>query len=97
MSPGVRIGYMPQEVALLGEFTVEETVFYFGRIYGMSTEEIIDKYNSLRRLLELPYKDKLVKELSGGQQRCVSFIVSVIHEPELLILDEPTVGKEIHL
>lgn len=92
--PGVRVGYMPQDIALLPEFTIEETLFYFGRIFGMNSEVISDRCFVLRQLLELPFGDRYVKQLSGGQQRCVSFAASMIHEPELLILDEPTVGLD---
>lgn len=45
-------------------------------------------------LLQLPPADRLVKNMSGGQQRRVSFAAALIHRPELLILDEPTVGLD---
>lgn len=92
--PGNGVGYMPQDVVLLPELTIEETLYFFGRIYGMKTDKISMRYHELQNLLELPYGDKYVKQLSGGQQRCVSFAASMVHEPELLILDEPTVGLD---
>ncbi|XP_014089830.1 ABC transporter G family member 20 [Bactrocera oleae] len=92
--PGSRIGYMPQEIALVDEMTVKETIFYFGRIYGLKEEQIREKFKILRSLLQLPPPRQLVKNCSGGQQRRVSFACAMIHEPELLILDEPTVGLD---
>jgi ABC-type multidrug transport system ATPase subunit len=89
-----RIGYMPQEMALVGELTVKETVFYFGNIFEMEPKKLKERYKMLRDLLELPPDDLQVGNCSGGEQRRISFAATIIHEPDLLILDEPTVGLE---
>jgi ABC-type multidrug transport system ATPase subunit len=88
------IGYMPQEMALVGELTVKETVYYFGNIFEMEPRKLKDRYKMLRDLLELPPDDIQVGNCSGGEQRRISFAASIIHEPDLLFLDEPTVGLE---
>lgn len=61
--PGKRVGYMPQEIALYGEFTIRETMMYFGWIFGMCTTEIADRLRFLLQFLDLPSQNRLVKNL----------------------------------
>lgn len=84
---GPRIGYMPQETALIGELSVKETIYYFGKIFQINDEKLRERYKMLRNLLELPRDEHRVEDCSGGQQRRVSFAAAMIHEPDLLILD----------
>lgn len=69
-------------------------IYFFGRIYGLADEKIDEKIIILRDLLELPPVDRIISTCSGGQQRRVSFACAMVHDPELLILDEPTVGLD---
>ncbi|KAK9308730.1 hypothetical protein QLX08_001347 [Tetragonisca angustula] len=92
--PGPRIGYMPQDVSLIDEFSLFDALHFFGRISGMEKYEIEERYMELKDLLQLPPRNRLVKNMSGGQQRRVSFAAALLQRPELLILDEPTVGLD---
>ncbi|XP_012522408.1 ABC transporter G family member 20 isoform X2 [Monomorium pharaonis] len=92
--PGPRVGYMPQNISLVGEFSVNDAFYYFGRINGVDDDEIEKRQTFFSELLQLPPANRLIKNMSGGQQRRVSFAAALIHKPELLILDEPTVGLD---
>ena len=92
--PGPGAGYMPQELALFDEFTIEEILTYYGTIYNMRGDELHKRIDELILLLNLPEKDRPIGRLSGGQQRRVSIAITMIHKPKLIILDEPTVGVD---
>ena len=92
--PGPGVGYMPQEISLIPEFTISETLQYFGSIYHLKPEVVRDRIKELIEFLNLPNEYRLVRNLSGGQKRLVSMAVTLIHRPPLVILDEPTVGVD---
>ena len=83
---------MPQELALFLEFSIEETLIYFARIYGMTRAKFKERLIFLMDFLDLPSSTRILENMSGGQQRRASLAVALLHEPELLILDEPTVS-----
>lgn len=88
------IGYMPQELALFKEFSIKETMTYYGRLFDLSASQIRKRTDELLKFLLLPHEDSIINNLSGGQERRVSFAVALLHNPQLLILDEPTVGVD---
>ena len=92
------IGYMPQEIALYDDLTVHDNLSTFGKIYGLSNEEIARNEKELLDFIELHEKrDVPISDLSGGMRHRVSLICSMIHKPKLLFLDEPTVGVDPEL
>ncbi|XP_074602603.1 ABC transporter G family member 23-like [Brevipalpus obovatus] len=95
--PGEGIGYMPQDVSLLLDLTVNEILMYFGNLYFMRSMYLKSRVTSLIDFLEIPDKDRVIANLSGGQQRRLSLACSIIHRPRLAILDEPTVGVDPQL
>lgn len=93
-----RIGYMPQETALYLDLTVHENINLFGEIYGMNKADIEREEANLLRFIDLEkWRNSTINNLSGGMRHRVSLACSMLHNPELLFLDEPTVGVDPEL
>lgn len=89
------IGFLTEERSLLTKLTVKEQAIYFGALKGMKDEDIIARLDYLLDKFGITeYKDKKIKELSKGNQQKIQFITSILHEPKLLILDEPFAGLD---
>ena len=88
-----RIGYMPQAYGLYDDLTVDENLEFFGSIYRVPRDERRKRADEILQLVRLEeFRKHYAGQLSGGMKRRVSLAVSLIHNPELLILDEPTAG-----
>jgi len=93
-----RIGLIPQEIALYPTLTVEENILFFGSLHGIPGKVLREKTGSYIRLFNLEeHRDKPVTKCSGGIKRRVNLIAGVIHQPELILLDEPTLGVDPQL
>ena len=93
-----RIGYMPQETALYQDLTVAENLELFGELYGMERQRMETRMSELLQLVDLTHRrDAVVHTLSGGMRHRTSLVAALLHDPELLILDEPTVGVDPEL
>lgn len=89
------IGFLTEERSLLPSKTVLEQAIFYGVLKGLTEKEVekrLDKY--LEEFGITDYKNKKIKELSKGNQQKIQFIISIIHEPKLLILDEPFSGLD---
>ncbi|MFB6155796.1 MAG: ABC transporter ATP-binding protein [Haloferacaceae archaeon] len=88
-----RIGYMPQHEAVYRDLSVRDNVRFFARLYDIENREAaIDEALSVVDLTNR--SDSLVSELSGGMVRRTSLASALVHDPDLLVLDEPTVGLD---
>lgn len=90
-----RMGYMAQSDALYTDLTARENLEFFGAIYGLRGEALkaaADKALATAKLTVEPHKQ--ARDYSGGMRRRLSLATALLHEPELLILDEPTIGLD---
>lgn len=88
-----QIGYMPEERGLYKSMTIGDQLFYFGELKGMSRADILEQSKMWFERLQIEqWWDKKLTELSKGMAQKVQFVVTVLHRPKLLILDEPFSG-----
>lgn len=87
------IGYMPEERGLYRKMGTEELIIYLARLKGLSKHDAASRTSYWFNKFEvIPWKHKKIEELSKGMQQKIQFIATVVHEPELLIFDEPFSG-----
>ena len=91
----VRFGYLPEERGIYPKAKVSEQLHYFARLRGMSRKEAKTSMDYwLERLKATEYTNVIAEQLSKGNQQKIQLISSIIHDPELLILDEPFSGLD---
>lgn len=93
---GSIMGMVPQRIALFGTLTANENFDYIGRLYGLQKDTIKTRKQYLLERLGLDkHADKQINSYSGGMKRRANIIASLLHEPDLLLLDEPTAGVDV--
>lgn len=90
-----RIGYLPEVGSLIDSYTVYEQCIYYGKMKSMKTEDIKrNMFDLLEQFGIVEYANMKIKELSKGNKQKIQFIISLLHNPDLLILDEPFSGLD---
>ena len=90
-----RIGYMSQKFSLYEDLTIKENIRFYGGIYGLSNSEIKEKTVSLLKKLGVEDQaNTLVNSLPLGWKQKLSFSIAILHNPEIVFLDEPTGGVD---
>lgn len=90
------MGYVPQEIMLFSELTGRQNLDFWGRAYGLDGRVLAEAIAWVLELCELGAQiDRPVREYSGGMQRRINVGTAILHRPQLLILDEATVGMDV--
>ena len=89
------LGVVPQEIALYDELTARQNLDFFGRMYGMGGSELNQRIDETLEFIDLADRQNdVVKTFSGGMKRRVNIGVGLLHKPQLVYMDEPTVGVD---
>jgi ABC-2 type transport system ATP-binding protein len=87
------VGYFSQRFSLYGALTIDENIAFFAEIHGLAHYQ--DRRTRLLDMMQLtPFRDRLADRLSGGMKQKLALACTLIHEPRLIVLDEPTTGVD---
>jgi ABC-2 type transport system ATP-binding protein len=90
------LGFVPQDYALFQELTPRQNLEYFGALYNLGRKEIARQTDELLAKLGLSaVADHQISTFSGGMKRRINLAIGIIHQPQILVLDEPTVGVDV--
>lgn len=90
-----KLGYLPEDRGLYKKLRVIDAIIYLASLKGMNRADILTKAEQLLERTEmLPHRAKKIEELSKGMAQIIQFIVTIIHDPQLVILDEPWMGLD---
>jgi len=93
-----KLGLVPQEIALYPSLTVSENILFFGHMHGLSGKRLkLKAEETIMTFFLEEHRNKILSKCSGGIKRRVNLIAGIIHEPSLVLLDEPTLGVDTQL
>jgi ABC-2 type transport system ATP-binding protein len=88
-----KVGYFSQRFSLYGDLTIDENIAFFAEIHGVSHYR--ERRNRLLDMMQLtPFRTRLADRLSGGMKQKLALACTLVHEPEIILLDEPTTGVD---
>jgi ABC-2 type transport system ATP-binding protein len=88
-----KVGYFSQKFSLYGDLTIDENIAFFAEIHGVSSYR--DRRDRLLEMMQLtPFRNRLAERLSGGMKQKLALACTLVHEPEIILLDEPTTGVD---
>ena len=88
-----KVGYFSQKFSLYGDLTIDENIAFFAEIHGVSRYR--EPRNRLLEMMQLtPFRNRLAERLSGGMKQKLALACTLVHEPEIILLDEPTTGVD---
>jgi ABC-2 type transport system ATP-binding protein len=91
------IGFVPQEYALYPQLSARQNLYFFGSMYKINKHELTKRIDEGLEAIKLtPFADKKIATFSGGMKRRINLLVGLLHKPKILLLDEPTVGVDVH-
>ncbi|MDR0801488.1 ABC transporter ATP-binding protein [Fluviicola sp.] len=91
-----KLGFVPQDFSFFPELTAKQNLEYFGSLYDIKRSDLAQKIDNLLQKMGLSHvKNSKVSAFSGGMKRRLNLIISLLHDPAVLFLDEPTVGVDV--
>ena len=90
-----RLGYMSQRFSLYNDLTVRENLLFYGRAYGLNNQHLLDRMQTILEMAGLAGREaERTRDLSGGWRQRLALGAAILHQPELIFLDEPTAGVD---